>query len=260
MTPHTYLSPKLALTAPRGFALRYSGQSRYHCDWHMHDCAMLLWPQAGGLKTAWTHERANDASGQGLTGSAQLSRSTAILLPAATAHNTRASTQKQRHGELYLAPEVLKGRGSYGAFRLDGATLAMLDALVSATLDPRSAEPLVDAIVMQIAVGRSLPLLPDAAPPSLGQKMVRRFNLALEWDQQVPLVDAVACELGVSQRQLQRACQQEFGAAPIDIRRRMLAGRARELMAQGQTLAQTSLQLGFASSGHLGRLLRAISH
>jgi transcriptional regulator GlxA family with amidase domain len=152
-------------------------------------------------------------------------------------------------------PEVI-----FGAFRLDGATLAMLDALVSATLDPRSAEPLVDAIVMQIAVGRSLPLLPDAPPPSLGQRMVRRFGLALEWDQQVPLVDAVACELGVSQRQLQRACLQEFGASPIDVRRRLLAARARELMAQGQTLAQASLQLGFASSGHLGRLLRAISH
>ncbi|AGU53645.1 transcriptional regulator, AraC family [Variovorax paradoxus B4] len=258
MTPHAYLSPKLALTAPRGFALRYSGQPRYHCNWHMHDCAMLLWPQTGGLKAAWIDEHPNDAAGH--TGTVQLSRSTAILLPAATAHNTRASTQKQRHGELYLAPEVLKGRGSFGAFRLDGAMLAMLDALVSSTLDPRSAEPLVDAIVMQIAVGRSLPLLPDTAAPSLGQRMVRRFGLALEWDQQVPLVDAVACELGVSQRQLQRACLQEFGTSPIDIRRRMLAGRARELMAQGQTLAQTSLQLGFASSGHLGRLLRAISH
>ncbi|MFM9927360.1 helix-turn-helix domain-containing protein [Variovorax sp. H27-G14] len=254
MTPPAYLSPKLALTAPRGFALRYSGQSRYHCDWHLHDCAMLLWPQTGGLKTAWVNEQSND------TGSVQLSRSSAILLPAATAHNTRASTQKQRHGELYLAPEVLKGRGSFGAFRLDGATLAMLDALVSAALDPRSAEPLVDAIVMQIAVGRSMPLLPDAPAPTLGQKMVRRFHLALEWDQQVPLVDALACELGVSQRQLQRACQQEFGASPIDIRRRMLAQRARELMTQGLSLAQTSLQLGFASSGHLGRLLRAVSH
>lgn len=258
MTPHAHLSPKLALTAPRGFALRYSGQSRYHCDWHQHDCAMLLWPQTGGLKTAWIDEPSRHAADR--TGSAQLSRSMAVLLPAATAHNTRASTQKQRHGELYLAPEVLKGRGSFGAFRLDGATLAMLDALVCATLDPRSAEPLVDAIVMQIAVGRSLPLLPDAAAPSLGQRMVRRFGLALEWDQQVPLVDAVACELGVSQRQLQRACLQEFGASPIDVRRRLLAARARELMAQGQTLAQASLQLGFASSGHLGRLLRAVSH
>lgn len=258
MTPRAHLSPKLALTAPRGFALRYSGQSRYHCDWHQHDCAMLLWPQTGGLKTAWIDDPSGAAADR--TGSAQLSRSMAVLLPAATAHNTRASTQKQRHGELYLAPEVLKGRGSFGAFRLDGATLGMLDALVSATLDPRSAEPLVDAIVMQIAVGRSLPLLPDAAPPSLGQRMVRRFGLALEWDQQVPLVDAVACELGVSQRQLQRACLQEFGASPIDVRRRLLAARARELMAQGQTLAQASLQLGFASSGHLGRLLRAISH
>lgn len=258
MTPHAYLSPKLALTAPRGFDLRCSGQPHYQRDWHMHDCAMLLWPQTGSLKTAWVNGHAGENPGQ--AGSVQLSRSTAILLPTATAHNTKASTQKQRHGELYLAPEVLKGRGSFGAFRLDGATLAMLDALVSAALDPRSAEPLVDAIVMQIAVGRSLPLLPDATPPSLGQKMVSRFGLALEWDQQVPLVDAVASELGVSQRQLQRACLQEFGASPIDIRRRMLASRARELMAQGQTLAQTSLQLGFASSGHLGRLLRAVAH
>ncbi|MCY1540937.1 Helix-turn-helix domain protein [compost metagenome] len=88
--------------------------------------------------------------------------------------------------------------------------------------------------------------------------MVRRFAQALEWDQPLPLVEDAARDLGVSTRQLQRACHQEFGASPIEVRRRLLAARARALMAEGQALASVSQQLGFATSGHLGRLLRAV--
>lgn len=249
--PTIHLSPKLMLTEQHGFAMNCDGQPRYVRDWHEHDCAMLLWPHSGGLKAAWA------GSGDAAMGSIGLSRSTALLLPASTAHNTRASTADQRHGELYLAPERLGRHARFGALRLDGALLAMLDALVAPTLVPESADPLVDAVVRQLSAGPGQ-VLSSVPPPALGERMAQVFAQALEWDQPVPLVDDVARQLGVSMRQLQRCCGQEFGASPIDVRRRMLATRARSLMAQGATLAQASVRLGFASSGHLGRLLRAV--
>ncbi|MNT34473.1 Helix-turn-helix domain protein [compost metagenome] len=86
--------------------------------------------------------------------------------------------------------------------------------------------------------------------------MVRRFHQALERDLPLPSIDAVANELGVSIRHLQRACLIEFGVTPVAVRRRILATHARALIAQGQSVARVSLDLGFSSSGHLHRLLR----
>lgn len=251
MTVPVHLSPKLALTAHSGFALHHSGQPHYTRDWHAHDCAMLLWPLAGGLQARWESADAQDCG-------VRLARSTALLLPATTAHHTRASTPQQRHGELYLAPERLGLQAGFGALRLDGALQSLLDALVAPALDARSADPLVDAIVRQLRFGRSLALPVPARPSGLAERMVQRFVQALDREQPLPQVDAVAQELGVSVRQLQRACRQACGSSPVELRRHLLATRARTLMAQGRTLAEASRELGFASSGHLGRLLRAV--
>jgi len=254
MTVVAHLSSKLSLVSQSGFALRYSRQPAYECEWHLHDCAMLLWPQLGGLRSAWLDDGdANPSHAR----TARLTRNTAILLPRATAHHTMAETQRQQHGELYLAPELIRGLRQPAAIRLDGATVAMLDALLAPTLDARSAEPLVRAIVAQLAA--AAPVALPLARASLAQQMVGRFASALERDQPLPPVDAVACELGVSTRQLQRACQHELGASPVALRRRMLAARARALMAEGRSFAEVSAQLGFATSGHLGRLMRSVA-
>lgn len=253
MTIPVHLSPKLALTAPSGFALHHSGQPHYTRDWHAHDCAMLLWPVAGGLQATW------QAAAAAAPGAARLARASALLLPAATAHHTRASTPRLQHGELYLAPELLGRQARFGALQLDGAVQALLDALLAPALDARSAAPLVEAIVRQIRFGRSRALAAAPAPAGLAERMLQCFAQALDHEQNLPQIDAVAQSLGVSVRQLQRACEQTYGASPVALRRRALAARARALMAQGCTLAQASQALGFASSGHLGRLLRAIA-
>ena len=46
------------------------------------------------------------------------------------------------------------------------------------------------------------------------------------------------------------------GASPVSIRRRLLAAHARALLSEGHSLARVSERLGFATSGHLSRLLR----
>ncbi|WP_245001833.1 helix-turn-helix transcriptional regulator [Cupriavidus pinatubonensis] len=248
--PH--LSPKLHLTATHGFALHDSRQPGFRREWHIHDCGMLLWPRMGRLRTLW-EEMPGESDGRH---AATLVRGTAVLLPASTSHLTASEPGRQQHGELYLPPDRLAGCRPFGAVRLDAATIAMLEALLAPTISASSASWLVRAIVEQIMASR--PLAMPEEPASLALRMVRRFTVALERDLRLPSVDAVAAELGVSVRHLQRACRIEFGVSPVAVRRRMLATHARALIAAGWSAASVSVHLGFASSGHLHRLLREL--
>lgn len=246
------LSSKLAATAEKGFALRQNQQPRYHFDWHVHDCAMLLWPQAGALDSSWIAEAG--AAPQAL----QLVQQTALLLPASAAHRTRSGTQRQHHGELYLRPELLGAGSHYGVFRLDGATVAMLDALTAPALAPASSEPLVHAIMAQLAARNPAQWLfaPDQNVKCLSRRMLDSYAQALDDEMPLPTVESVADKLGVSVRRLQRACDSELGCSPVTVRRRLLASKARELLDNGVPLPRASQQLGFTHSGHLNRLLR----
>ncbi|QHI98445.1 helix-turn-helix domain-containing protein [Xylophilus rhododendri] len=249
------LSSKLAVTAEQGFALRQSRQPHYRFDWHMHDCAMLLWPQLGALDSRWVAEPG--AAPQAL----QLVRHTALLLPASAAHSTRSRALRQRHGELYLRPELLGRATRFGVVRLDGAAFAMLEALASPTLAPRVGEPLVHALVAQLTARGELPgqeVSTRAQDGLLSQRMLDRYADALDEETGMPTVEAVAEVLGVSARQLQRACAIELGTSPVAIRRRLLAARARELLARGVPPSLVSQQLCFTHSGHLTRLLREV--
>ncbi len=253
------LSPKLHLTAEHGYALHHSRQPDFRREWHSHDCGMLLWPRLGSLRTVWRDagtDHREAASPGGDTHAASLARGAALLLPGSTTHFTVSRLGPQQHGELYLPPEALRTCQQYGALRLDGATLTMLDALLAPTLSASSGALLVRAIVEQMLGGRAL-ALPEE-PASLARRMMRRFVVALEAELPLPPIDTVASELGVSIRQLQRACQLEYQASPVTLRRRALAAHARTLMAEGRALSSVSVQLGFASSGHLGRLLREV--
>ena len=62
--------------------------------------------------------------------------------------------------------------------------------------------------------------------------------------------------LGATTRSLQRACIETYGRSPITLRRFVLAQTARRRLALGESVASVSADLGFSSSGHLGRLLR----
>jgi len=136
----THHSPKLHLTAGRGFALHESRHAGFRREWHTHDCSMLLWTRAGRLRSVW--ENQPDAQQPGPV-AATLVRGGAVLLPAATRHFTAAEAGRQHHGELYLPADRLHGPAPYGALRLDGAALAMLEVLLTPGLAPASAELLV---------------------------------------------------------------------------------------------------------------------
>ena len=284
------LSSKLDLIARDGYALAASRQPGYTFRWHTHDCAMLLWPRAGALLTAWgrqeeggaghgsadrgstergsTERGRPDQSGtkQGSTDQRiaeplalqdRLVKGQALMLPAHVAHRTRSDSALQQHGELYLAPEWTREWKAGGVLQLDGAAQAMLDALWMPALSARAAPGLVHALIAQLAGSRINPAL--AAPPAgLAQRWQDLLQARLAEGVSLPSVAESASWLGVTMRTLQRACLAEFGQTPVTLRRYLLAAAARAHLAAGASLAQVSAELGFANSGHLGRLLREV--
>jgi len=253
MTITAYMSSKLPLASETGFALQLSQQPKYEYRWHMHDCAMLLWPRLGGLRTTWADTEGEDPSE---AGSITLTRGIALLLPASVAHRTRSETIRQHHGELYLTPELIDLTKLMGPVHLDGSSQAMLEALMSPVLKPSSAEWLVKALVEQLGSSRRMHLAP--ASEALSAQMMRAFVRGLDDGCEMPSVEAVACLLGVSTRTLQRVCQEELGVSPVAARRRLLATRAIEMLNYGHRLSAVSSALGFANSGHLTRLLESL--
>jgi AraC-like DNA-binding protein len=256
----TLLSSKLDLIARDGYALAASRQPGYAFRWHTHDCAMLLWPRAGALLTAWGGQEDGSAGfGSVEQGPLQdrLVKGQALLLPAHVAHRTRSGSALQQHGELYLAPEWVQAWKAGGVLQLDGAAQAMLDALWMPALSARAAPGLVHALIAQLAGSRIKPAV--AAPPAgLAQRWHGLLQARLADGGALPTVAESASLLGVTMRTLQRACLAQFGQTPVALRRSMLAAVARTHLAAGASLAQVSAELGFANSGHLGRLLRDV--
>ncbi|VTU38533.1 AraC family transcriptional regulator [Variovorax sp. RA8] len=248
------LSAKLPVLAQQGFYVQRSRLAAYESEWHRHDCAMLLWPQTGALETCWNS--GTDVEEDSRVLRARLTRGNAVLLPMGTEHCTRTATRQQRHGELYLAPEVLGNGVRLGAMRLDPAAIAMLDALLAPTLHTRSAATLVDALVEQVRSAQFVHVPVASAPISC--QAVAEFRRALLREERLPSVPELACSLGVSARTLQRCFEAELGATPVTVRRRLLAAHARTLLREGCTLAQVSRRLDFSNSGHLSRLLKSV--
>jgi AraC-like DNA-binding protein len=261
MTIQARMSPKLPLTAQAGFALRADGQTPYAMQWHMHDCMMLLWPRSGALRSAWLDleaARAADARAPArLRRRMTLARGYALLLPAATPHCTRSTTQRQQHGELYLAPDFVRHCPRHGLLCLDAASVSMLDALLAPALSPRSASLLVPAVVAQLAVSRSVASPRPESPPS--RRMAAMFQHAIDDGQTPPSIEHVAGVLGISTRHLQRCCQQQFGMTPVSLRRTLFAREIHRLREAGCALSDISARFGFAHGGHVNRLLRGLN-
>src|SRR5690606_23045967 len=167
------LSSKFAVTAALGFALKQSSEPNYRFEWHQHDCAMLLWAQRGALDSRWLEGEQLNSPGLVVPQARRLVRHIALLLPAHAAHSTRSDTSRQRHGELYLRPELLHGRTRWGSFRLDGASLAMLDALSAPALAPACAEPLVHVLLAQLAAREPVQWLDVSAADGITRPLSR---------------------------------------------------------------------------------------
>jgi AraC-like DNA-binding protein len=253
VSAEVFLSPKMPQVSRQGFLLCENHQAGYDSRWHLHDCAMLLWPRVGELRAAWLP----DADRPEATSSAVLRRGTAMLLPAHAQHRTRGETRTHAHGELYLAHELLAPGWAAGVHQLDRAAVAMLDALAASAIRSDAAEHLVRAIVQQCSSAPRMAC--PTAPESVVQQMLRFIADALDREEGPPTIREVARRMGMSPRTLERHCEAQATASPVALRRALLAAHARARLREGDSLAQVSRRLNFANSGHLSRLLKQIA-
>ena len=263
LIPHP-MSAKRDLLAPEGFLLSGNKQPEYQFNWHEHDCAMLLWPSAGSLESRWygTHSASIASEASPISVSIAelqltLQPGMALLLPAVTAHANRARTQQQQHGQLYLEPDLLRRCPVRGAFYLDAPARSMLATLTMPDLSPASRQQLVRALLPQLEHGHPV-VFSDAVQTSIAQRLSKLIRDALEEGLRPPTLEAMAAILGMSMRSLQRHCLQEFGCSPVQLRRRLIAHAATQMLNSGMRLAEVSHQMGFSSSGHLSRLLSSV--
>jgi len=182
------------------------------------------------------------------------------VLPSHVEHSTRAESVSQQHGELYLSPDLLRACRAGGVLQLDGAAQAMLDALWKPALSASALPMLVAALITQLDVSHGIQGGASApqAPLPLARQWMELLRERLEEGQPLPAIADSASVLGATTRTLQRACMEAYGQSPIALRRMVLAQAARQRLAMGEPAARVSAELGFSSSGHLGRLLRAV--
>ena len=257
------MSAKRDLLASDGFLLSGNKQPEYQFNWHEHDCAMLLWVSAGSLESRWhgvgdvddssLHEEAEsraELSESQLT----LQSGMALLLPAVTAHANRARTHQQQHGQLYLEPDLLRRCAARGAFYLDAPAKSMLATLVMPNLSSASRQQLVLALLPQLEQGHPV-IFPALPQTSIAHRLSALIREALDDGQRPPSLETLAAVLGMSMRTLQRHCLQELGCSPVQLRQRLIAQAATQMLHSGMRLAEVSRAMGFASSGHLSRLL-----
>lgn len=222
----------------------------YASPLHRHDCAMLFVPLCGQFDVD------TGSTGQSIG----LLPGWAALVGPEISHGSRSTRGGQRHAEIYVDPDWLATqlRPSLPA---SGAAITRLTPTAHSILRVLAVSPasaarnhLVQALCAEVvAAPRALTNRPGTDAAAAFRQTV---ETSLDLGEAPPRCDAFARSAGLSARQLQRLCLARFGLAPAALRRTLVAQRARAMLAGGAALAAVSDALGFASSGHLGRLLK----
>ncbi|WP_346830637.1 AraC family transcriptional regulator [Pseudomonas abietaniphila] len=101
------LSPKFSGRSSERFRFEISESSGYAQDWHAHDCHMLLLPRQGGLFL----------STENTPQARHVSRQSFSLVPADSAHSTRAAPGREKHVALYVDSDHIERQGRLEGYR-----------------------------------------------------------------------------------------------------------------------------------------------
>jgi AraC-like DNA-binding protein len=171
---------------------------------------------------------------------------------------------------------VIEGAGSVFAIRLRPAGLAVLSDLDPLRLEPeQTITPRVDArlynLLREIAAEPTAELRAQSAdrgirealrerPLGPAQARANAAVAALTASPRVRPGGAVAAELGISERTLQRALRGTLGLGPNDVARRIrLQEVVRRLNEPDANMAQLAADLGYADQAHLINEFRTVA-
>jgi AraC-like DNA-binding protein len=178
---------------------------------------------------------------------------------------TAFSAGPDTEAQLALLPE---GSRMVGIRFVPGAADAVLGVPLDALCDLRVplAElwgPVADELAERVALsdrpGQTLAALVReriAAPPDpTASEIVRRLGLSAG----PGVVSAVAADVGVSERHLQRRCRTAFGYGPKTLHRVLRFQRALRLARAGGRLSDVAAVVGYADQAHMARDTRRLA-
>ncbi len=115
----------------------------------------------------------------------------------------------------------------------------------------RLVEVLQDEISEASQIALHLPVPHDPALKRLAARLAEKSEDGKD-------LGTLAHELGLSERSLFRNSQQETGMSPGQWRRQIQVLRSLELLVDGRSVTETSLQAGYESTGAFVRTLRQV--
>jgi AraC-like DNA-binding protein len=129
--------------------------------------------------------------------------------------------------------------------------MTWVDNPVASTARVRLVDVLHDEINAASKVELHLPVPRD---PALRHLAVRLAEISRDTKD----LTALAHEVGLSERSLFRNFQKETGLSPGQWRRQMQLLRSLELLAEGRSVTETALEVGYESAGAFTRSFRQI--
>jgi AraC-like DNA-binding protein len=181
-----------------------------------------------------------------------------VWIPSSMSHSLRSSG-KISGWMLRLKPQSCKGLPSEP--RVMALTPLLYEIVrriaewVDSPLMTAARRHLVDVLQDEIAAAPQVALhLPVPREPAL-----KRLAIRLSEDADAPRdFAALAHEAGLSERSLFRGFQRETGLSPGQWRRQMHVLRSLELLADGRSVTETSLEVGYESVGAFIRAFRQV--
>lgn len=221
-------------------------RTSHQCDWHDHDCAMLLLPREGAITV--------DIKGK-TERTDIVNPGTAILIPQGVYHRSRASKGARLHTEVYIRSEMLCSHWippTGKVVPLPNSAQALLRYADS--ISDSEKENLVDRLLIleMLAIGDQRPL---ACAPGAALARAVGEKLSIDLDKPVNL-DTLAAWAGVSRRHLTRLFRRFEGESIHQRITRLRIAEATRRIAAGESVLSASLSVGLSSPSHLSRLFK----
>lgn len=248
--PTTRTPLKLAWSDVIVGAELYDGENvqTFSTDWHFHEGWQLVAVTRGKRQYEFK-------SGCIVAGPGQL-----VIVPPRLVHRARCLNEGYTSFKIATLPaadwdlEASPAPVSQPTPKLFGAFVSVFEWLkVSGEHQPQSAA--LDCLEMILRESRAAGSTNKTAPPPYVRQIESYLLNSLNF---VPSLESISSLAGVSRYHFAHAFAKHIGLSPLAFHTRARLMRARRLISQGWSLADTSLSLSFSDQSHFGRQFRKV--
>lgn len=218
-------------------------------DWHFHEGWQLV-----ALTKGERHYQLRN-------GSVIAKPGRLVILPPRLVHKARCIAQERTSFKIATIPEVCFDTGAAAFAAISQPAPGMVDAFVAvfrmlASEDDGKTETVIRRRLHEI-LAESVPASvsgSSAVPPLV----LQIESYMLERLHQVPSLDLLSSLVGLSRYHFAHTFSKHVGLSPLAFHSRARLMQARQLLAQGWSIAETSAYLRFSDQSHFGRRFRRV--